>query len=164
MVSRDDERKALAEIKAIVDKLGSDSYVATAFEGAFEIAEDNINNDFARSVKYYIDKADELEQEHKVVEACKAKLKGTGLNLETACDSVLTLEELREIRSQLHTYRVYYLLQKRSELETTIIRYATQSDSAEFKSAVSQHTEIVERLEANLIAYRHLDEIIGKIS
>jgi hypothetical protein len=163
MTTRDDERKALAQIKAIVDKLGSDSYVATAFEGAFEIAEDNIDNDFAGSVKYYIDKADELEQEHKVVEACKAKLKGTGLDLETACDSVLTLEELQGIRAQLYTYRIV-LLHKRAELESMIIKYATQSDSAEFKSAVAQHTETVGILEANETMYRHLDEIIGKIS
>lgn len=49
--TKDQEREALAKIKAIVESLGPDSYVGTAFEGCFEIAEDNIGNDLACSMK-----------------------------------------------------------------------------------------------------------------
>ena len=48
--TREQERNALKRIRKIVDSLGEDSYVATAFDGAFEIAERNIEDDFANSV------------------------------------------------------------------------------------------------------------------
>ena len=51
MTTKNDERNALAEIRRIVDSLGPDSYIGTAFEGCWEIASDNIENDFADSMK-----------------------------------------------------------------------------------------------------------------
>lgn len=57
--TRDQEREALKKIKEIVAGLGEGSHVATAFEGCFEIAEDNIRNDFARSMKQIADSARE---------------------------------------------------------------------------------------------------------
>lgn len=51
MVTKNDERKALEKIKKIVEELGDDSYIAIAFEGCFDIAEENINNDFACSME-----------------------------------------------------------------------------------------------------------------
>lgn len=51
MVStKEQERKALEQIRKIVEGLGEDSYVATAFTGCFEDAEENIENDFAFSM------------------------------------------------------------------------------------------------------------------
>ena len=58
MTTKVQERQALAEIRRIVDGLGEDSYIAAAFEGCFEIAEDNINNDFACSMKQRADAAE----------------------------------------------------------------------------------------------------------
>lgn len=51
MTTKEQERKALEQIKKIVESLGEDSYVETAFEGCFEIAEENIENDWACSMK-----------------------------------------------------------------------------------------------------------------
>lgn len=51
MTSKEQERKALAQIKKIVDGLGEGSYIATAFEGAFEDAEYNIRDDAAYSMQ-----------------------------------------------------------------------------------------------------------------
>jgi hypothetical protein len=45
------ERDALDQIKKILEELGNDSYVATAFKGCVEDAERNIENDFAFSMK-----------------------------------------------------------------------------------------------------------------
>ena len=53
--TKDQEREALAKIKAILDALGLDSYVGTAFEGCLEIAEENIENDFACSMKQRVE-------------------------------------------------------------------------------------------------------------
>lgn len=51
MTTKEQERKALEQIKKIVAGLGEGSYIGTAFEGCFEIAEENISNDFACSMK-----------------------------------------------------------------------------------------------------------------
>lgn len=51
MTTKAQERKALEQIRKIVEGLGEDSYIGTAFEGCFEIAEENIENDFACSMK-----------------------------------------------------------------------------------------------------------------
>lgn len=58
MTTKEQELKALAQIRKIVDGLGEDSYIAVAFEGCFEIAEDNIGNDFACSMKQRAEKAE----------------------------------------------------------------------------------------------------------
>lgn len=60
--TKDQEREALNQIKEIVAGLGEGSYVAAAFEGCFELAEDNIGNDFARSMKQIADAAREENQ------------------------------------------------------------------------------------------------------
>ena len=49
------EREALEKIKAIVESLGPDSYIGIALEGCFEIAEQNIENDFACSMKQRVE-------------------------------------------------------------------------------------------------------------
>ena len=54
------ERKALQDIKAIVESLGENSYIATAFTGAFELAEQNIENDSGCTM---IEKAERMERE-----------------------------------------------------------------------------------------------------
>ena len=50
-VPKDTERAFLNEIKEILEGLGENSYCAMAFEGCVEDAEENINNDFAVSMK-----------------------------------------------------------------------------------------------------------------
>lgn len=49
MTTKEQERKALEQIKKIVEGLGEDSYVGIAFEGCFRDAEENIENDWACS-------------------------------------------------------------------------------------------------------------------
>jgi len=51
MTTKEQERKALEKIRKIVAEPGENSYIATAFEGCFKIAEENIENDFACSMK-----------------------------------------------------------------------------------------------------------------
>lgn len=58
--TKEQERKALVQIREIVDGLGKDSYVAAAFDGCFGIAGSNIENDFMCSMK---EKAEAAEQE-----------------------------------------------------------------------------------------------------
>lgn len=57
------ERETLEKIKAMVAELGPHSYLATAFEGTFEDAETNIENDFAFSMKARYESAEEKLRE-----------------------------------------------------------------------------------------------------
>lgn len=55
--TKEEERKALAQIGKIIDGLGENSYVGTAFAGCFDIAADNIANDFSNSLQAKLDNA-----------------------------------------------------------------------------------------------------------
>lgn len=64
--TKEQELKALAQIKQIVSSLGgAESYVGMAFEGCFEIAEDNIGNDFGCSMKQRAEAAEKEAQHYK---------------------------------------------------------------------------------------------------
>lgn len=73
MTTKEQERKALEQIRKIVSSLGEDSYIATAFEGCFEIAEENIENDFACSMKqnaeHYMELYENLQDEYYTLKA-----------------------------------------------------------------------------------------------
>ena len=49
IATKEQERETLEKIKAMVAELGPQSYLATAFEGVFEVAEMNIDEDAAYS-------------------------------------------------------------------------------------------------------------------
>ena len=61
--TKEQERETLEKIKAMVAELGPHSYLATAFEGTFEDAETNIENDFAFSMKARVESAEEKLRE-----------------------------------------------------------------------------------------------------
>lgn len=74
MTTKDQERKALERMKKIVAELGPQSYIGTAFEGAWELAEQNIDWDAAYSVTNSIESANKGEAKAKA-EAQLAKEK-----------------------------------------------------------------------------------------
>lgn len=51
MTTKEQERKALEKIRKIVEELGEDSYIGMAMDGVLKDAEENIENDFALSMK-----------------------------------------------------------------------------------------------------------------
>ena len=51
MTTKEQERQAIEEIRKIVEGLGENSYVGFAMEGVLELAEDNIREDTAYSMK-----------------------------------------------------------------------------------------------------------------
>lgn len=51
LATKQEERDTLAVIRQMVEELGPQSYLATAFEGCFRDAEDNIEDDAAYSMK-----------------------------------------------------------------------------------------------------------------
>lgn len=69
--TKQQEREALDKIRKIVDQLGPDSYLATTFEGCFDLAAENINNDWACSMAGRARRAEKRaeEAEEKRIEA-----------------------------------------------------------------------------------------------
>ena len=59
-ITKNQERGVLQQIKALVADLGPHSYIATAFRGVFDIAEENIDNDFSGNP---VDQAQELGEQ-----------------------------------------------------------------------------------------------------
>lgn len=71
--TKQQEREALDKIRKIVEQLGPDSYLATAFEGCFDLAAENINNDWACSMADRARRAEKraAELEDKLAESVK---------------------------------------------------------------------------------------------
>jgi hypothetical protein len=67
MTTKQQERDALAKITKIIADLGEQSYIGTAFDGCFDLAEQNIEYDAAFSMKYY-------EEELKITKGENARL------------------------------------------------------------------------------------------
>lgn len=69
MTTKEQERQAIEKIRKIVEGLGENSYVGFAMEGVLELAEDNIQEDTAYSMKKNAEIAwereDKAEKENK---------------------------------------------------------------------------------------------------
>lgn len=96
------ERATLAKIKAMVEELGPRSYLATAFEGCFEIAEQNIDDDAAYSMQ---GRYDVLEESYRKLgsdyNALKTDLSHARRELEEAQEEIADLTK-RQLPLPLH--------------------------------------------------------------
>lgn len=99
MTTKDQERKALEEIRAIVEKVGGDqSYIGMAFKGCFELAEDNITNDFGDS---WVDRWSSIVDENNKHIDEISELKRDRDSMEAELKAITDrLENLKEIRNQ----------------------------------------------------------------
>ncbi len=108
ITTKEQERKALAQIKDILAGLGEGSYVGTAFEGCCEIAESNIENDWACSMKDRAEAAeknayeryDELRELK--VEMSWAEKKAERQLAETKAKLEEATSRIKELRAKLH--------------------------------------------------------------
>lgn len=156
MVTKEQERKALEQIKKIVDSLGADSYIATAFDGCFEDARENIENDFALCMKDRYEterkRAKDLQKEVDRLKADLRKEKEVGEELGKAIKKTqeqenATVQMIESERDALKC-QVADLLDRESEL-------VSLRDDAECRAEVAE-AEII-RLKAKLY-----DLIVGK--
>ncbi len=150
MATKEQELKALAKIRKIVEEQGENSYIGTAFEGCFEVAEDNIVNDFACSMKQRAEiaekalgKANEKIAELKknyadgyaelsnTVEACKE-------NIKTLKAKTLAPDDLEDI-AKLLVGKTIDLGKEVKEAAARIVEAADQPESAAFQNAVKDH-------------------------
>ena len=71
--TKQQERDTLEKIRKMVEQLGPDSYLATTFEGCFDLAAENIDNDWACSMADRARRAEKraAELEDKLAESVK---------------------------------------------------------------------------------------------
>lgn len=111
MTTKDQELKALERIRKIVEELGENSYIGTAFEGCFEIAEENIENDFACSMK-------------RTAEIYKEKLETAGIirsNLEREIEALQIKNKMLGERIEQHDKNYEDLRLKKEEYKQSAL-------------------------------------------
>ncbi len=155
MTTKEQERKALAQIKKIVDGLGEDSYVGTALDGALDLAEENIDCDAAFSTRYYRYTLNETEEKLKAanleIASLKKELTDNKKAYEQAYESVssrlMCPDDLNALKK--------LLAEKTSELQreldnaaARIVGSADDPSSAAFQNAVSDHRTAQKELDS----------------
>ena len=156
--TKEQERKALAQIKKIVEGLGENSYIGMAFEGCFEIAEENIENDFGCSMKQRWEAAQkEVEALEVEVDNRKAVIYELTTENNNLKGKTLTIEEAGTIKAILYHSKMEAARIADSSAQR-IVELADNPDSAEFRQAVQDNRQSKKRLaECDTLIQRLLD-------
>lgn len=105
MTTKDQERKAVEKIRKIVEELGENSYVGFAMDGVLELAEDNIREDTAYSMKKSAEiaweKATKEEKENKDLKKTVEKREATISELNTKLCNAIAEAKANEISEEL---------------------------------------------------------------
>lgn len=150
LATKQQERDTLAAIRQMVEELGPQSYLSTAFQGCFEIAEQNIEYDFGDSMKGRVEvaerKSESLEAQVKELEE---KLRQEIADKQRARDEAQAVIKKLEARSlsDEDLDRIITILGDRAKeaeelAEKTaaeIVRLADDPASPEFRRAVSMN-------------------------
>lgn len=165
MTTKEQEFKALTQIKKIVDSLGEDSYIAMAFEGCFEIAEINIAHDWGCSMKQRAESAEKkVEELEKLLKETNDRLnrtiKAMNINNENATSEINRLhDEIHELNkkllaeddltdcSQLAFEKECEAEQEAKEAAELIVELAENPTSEEFRQAVKTNRAAREKAE-----------------
>ena len=139
MTTKEQERKALEQIKKIIASLGEDSYVATAFEGCFEIAEENIENDFGCSMK------DRAESAEKRAEDLYHQTQTLQYQLDQKAEAVENLKHIIEVRDRIISDKTARIEELNEQLEqgADIICNHIDKEYDQEQTIEAQKTEII---------------------
>lgn len=156
--TKEQERKALEKIRKIVADLGENSYIGTAFEGCFEIAEENIENDFACSMKQRWEAAREQAEGLEIeLDNRKAVIYELTAENNTLKKKTLTTAETGAIKSILYHSKLEAADMIDSSAQR-IVELADNPDSAEFRQAVQDNRQSKKQLaERDTLIQRLLD-------
>lgn len=155
MATKDQERAALDKIAKIVNGLGEDSYVGAAFKGCFEIAEDNIGNDFMCSP---MERVESLEKKCEWLTGKNKELYDKNSKL---CKRALGDDVLDSIKLMLAEYYVERSREERENAES-IVENADNPGSARFKSAVAAHRSAKNKVKKANEVVNLIRQIIGE--
>lgn len=114
IATKDQERQALAKIRKIVEGLGEGSYIATAFDGVWNLAEQNIENDFAYSCANYIDRCEQADEEQRKIRALyESQITELKNRIETYASDYGVLEHQYEgLEKEIRNERKAYMKQE----------------------------------------------------
>jgi hypothetical protein len=116
MTTKQQEREALERIRKIVEALGEQSYIGTAFEGCFEIAEQNIEYDAAFSMKEERDIArGEAKSQEAAAKEANFRLAGEqARGRELNGNLVYAKDEYDKLKDDFEKIRVAYIEPKKA--------------------------------------------------
>ncbi len=139
MATKEQERKALAQIRKIVDGLGEDSYIGMAFEGCYEIAEENIDNDFGCSMKQRWESA-EKEADHfrELAGSLTDDLEKAREEIKNLQKKVLPVEDMQRLHNLACRERISEK-EKMEKAANKIVEEADNPNSKDFRNAVEEH-------------------------
>ncbi|KAB0577207.1 hypothetical protein EI53_01229 [Fusobacterium naviforme] len=139
MTTKEQERKALDKIRKIVEELGENSYIGMAFEGCFEIGEENIENDFGCSMKQRAETAEKNAEEFKKAgEYYAAEAERYQKQVEELKGKTLTTAEAGEIKAILiEAEKNASRIAEAAARE--IVEHAENPNSQDFQNAVQSN-------------------------
>lgn len=149
MTTKEQERKVLAQIKKLVDELGEDSYIGTAFEGCWLIAHDNIENDWACSMKQRAESAEKkLGELGRKYDEDMARMRACTEHLEKSRDDA-------QAKAAGNFQEAVKHAEHERELETEIAQkcdemVALRSDKAELEEMLKEKDLEIIKLKARL--------------
>lgn len=143
--TKQQEREALDKIRKIVEQLGPDSYLATTFEGCFDLAAENINNDWACSM------ADRARRAEKRAAELEDKLAESVKDYEAAHAAAHAVAEEKDSEIAKLKARIQELLEDSKHGYESIGELAGRAGEAQ-RRAEAAEAEVI-RLKAKLYDY-----------
>lgn len=154
MTTKEQERKALDQIRKIMQSLGEDSYINTAFAGCLEVAETNIENDWACSMKERAEiaekKAEKLELDNRDLQNAIKRIKEESSKKITALEAqTLTAEDLTDCH-QLANNAASEAERQMRAAALEIVTFAEDPAGGNFQNAVRNHRAAQRRYDYTL--------------
>ena len=142
ITTKEQERKALDKIRKIIAELGNDSYVAAAFEGCFEVAEQNIDNDWACSLKQQVESKDKEIQE--------LQLENSNLRLDLKAEKEYHELAVQNLQTASSNCEILKTENNRLNAELTNTSLIEETNRAYYKDLLNTKDDEIIRLKAKL--------------
>lgn len=147
--TKQQERDAIEQIKAILETLGPQSYVATALDGCLEIAESNIEYDFGESMKENAENAKQklAEAERKIADLEKAlddsEAQRDRLHeqIDAITRRVLAPDDLTDCQHLIDNKR-FDIDTDLKKAAADIVKFADNPSGPDFQQAVKDHRRL----------------------
>jgi len=142
ITTKEQERKALDKIRKIVAELGDDSYVAAAFEGCFEVAEQNIDNDWACSLKEQVESRDK--------EIFKLQLENSNLRLDLKAEKEYHELAVQNLQTASSNCEILKIENNRLNAELSNVSLIEETNQDYYKDLLNTKDDEIIRLKAKL--------------
>lgn len=160
MLTKEDERKALNKIVAVLEGLRKDDpqelgYVLTAFKGCVELARENIRDDAALSLQ---DRAELAEKR-----LAEAEARAAAAEKRAELYKAATFQDAGELSSVLQMVIKYETDQRRwaEENAKTILAFATTPDDIAFRDAAAHRAQCLKNIERSRAARERLELMLA---